>query len=1103
MIKKFALRSLLAAGLIGVALAATPRSGAANPSGPENPAGPRPDAAWAGERYAPGLRAGLNLEPVPAPLGSKQLNGSGWSGGFAWAPLTYESYRDGNWEIYTASSNGNGPLRLTNHPATDLQPRLQRGGGRIAFASDRSGNAEIFSMGQDGSDVRQLTDHPAVDRSPNWSPDGTRIAFESNRDGQYEVYGMNADGSQVTRLTDSAGFDGQPAWSPDQARIAFTTYRDGAWRIWAMNPDGSGLAQLSERAYSENPVYSPDGQWLAYDADGNLDATMEICVMPAGGGSCSYTYFPEAQTDALMRGFSPDSQLIAFTRVTWTDSAHGIAYIHSYLGEYAFFENVSLSVVSSGLDWNPDWQTMDIQAPQSIVQALPLFSRAGSIEVRWDGVDEGPTWIRNFDIQGKVGAVGAARDLWTATLSKIGDYVGSAGDVVYFRSRARDWSNNLEAWPAEWDTFTYFYKWLLEGVFTDIEGIPLDGVGLAQSIAAYEAQATRPDGTYIRHLVGEGPLSLSVTSPPGYGRLPPVQRVITGDTKLDFVLPPADNLIHNPWFDDEGLAYWQINEALPARLDTDVVHSGSGSARLDSSGLVVEPVRVMQNVGYRGDQDLHRSADGALHLFWQGGSGCVYLRRSPDGVWGAPEEIVAQSDACQAEIQPDGSLHLFYLSGGKQYYITRAPGQAWSAPEDVSNRFNGFREISFGVDSRGALHAVWEQDGFMFYNARTAAGAWSGARQVRSNGLKPILRVMADDSLYVTWEQWMMPLDASFGMKRSPDGNWGSVEALPLMCGGYYPFKQLVSDASGNLVFGCARSWDSIQFSRRDETGTWSQPEEVTTDVGETEYFSLSFELDGSLHVVWAPDTSRFGYRVRYPDGAWSEPWYHHKKWSYLRPMLAADNDAADVLWFEAGDLWQMHMDIPRSAASTLAQSVHIPREMHQPRLSFAYLVQSSNDPQARFGVDVNGLEVFATYAVTSGWKYVSADLSAYAGQDVTLTFHATSGGGAVPLRVNIDEVSIGSWRTPVVTGAEPQHWEAGLITVHGENFIATPQVYLGETLLVQVTWVDASTLTAEVPAGTPPGRQRVRVVNPDGPGSSQPVTIACGEELFLPGVWR
>ena len=70
----------------------------------------------------------------------------------------------------------------------------------IAFESFRDGDFEIFVMDADGTNVRQLTANEDYDYRPAWSPDGKQIVFISDRYGDKEIFVMDADGTNVRQL---------------------------------------------------------------------------------------------------------------------------------------------------------------------------------------------------------------------------------------------------------------------------------------------------------------------------------------------------------------------------------------------------------------------------------------------------------------------------------------------------------------------------------------------------------------------------------------------------------------------------------------------------------------------------------------------------------------------------------------------------------------------------------------------------------------------------------------------------------------------------------------------------------------------------------------
>ena len=146
----------------------------------------------------------------------------------AWSPdgtqIAFASDRGGSLDIYVMDADGSHVSRLTDSPAQDVDPAWSPGGQRIVFVSTRAdpnpdnmssgANWEIYSMEADGSSPVRLTDHPASDMAARWSPDGDQIIFVSTRDGDFRIYVMDADGSHQARLTKDSALEESPAWLP-------------------------------------------------------------------------------------------------------------------------------------------------------------------------------------------------------------------------------------------------------------------------------------------------------------------------------------------------------------------------------------------------------------------------------------------------------------------------------------------------------------------------------------------------------------------------------------------------------------------------------------------------------------------------------------------------------------------------------------------------------------------------------------------------------------------------------------------------------------------------------------------------------------------------
>jgi Tol biopolymer transport system component len=192
--------------------------------------------------------------------------------------LVFFSARDGNNEIYTADWDGRRPLRLTNDPASDVDPDISPNGRDIIFTSNRTGNNDIYIVGSAGGTAVNLTNHSANDGWARWAPDGQHIVFHSNRDGNFELYVMNRDGRGLMRLTDYPGIDQFPDWSPDGQEIVFRRDID----IYTVHVSNGQIRRLTDAPpLNQMAAWSPGGTQLAFMS--MRDGYISVFVMNRDG----------------------------------------------------------------------------------------------------------------------------------------------------------------------------------------------------------------------------------------------------------------------------------------------------------------------------------------------------------------------------------------------------------------------------------------------------------------------------------------------------------------------------------------------------------------------------------------------------------------------------------------------------------------------------------------------------------------------------------------------------------------------------------------------------------------------------------------------------
>jgi len=160
-------------------------------------------------------------------------------------------------------------------------PRLSPDGTRVVMTVLEQ-NPDIWLWDLIHSTQTRVTSDPAADTNPQWMPDGRRVVFCSNRGGPLNLFSQVADSTgSADRLGDSPNGQLASDVSPDGRYVVFTelSATTGA-DVMAMRLDGTHqIVPLVRTPFSErNGTVSPDGRWLAYEADDS--GPLQIYVRP-------------------------------------------------------------------------------------------------------------------------------------------------------------------------------------------------------------------------------------------------------------------------------------------------------------------------------------------------------------------------------------------------------------------------------------------------------------------------------------------------------------------------------------------------------------------------------------------------------------------------------------------------------------------------------------------------------------------------------------------------------------------------------------------------------------------------------------------------------
>jgi len=241
--------------------------------------------------------------------------------------VAYESYVNGNWEIFVMNADGSHPVNLTKTPdLNEHYPQISPDGTKMCFVADKGEGRDairsLYVMDVDGKHRKKIADYA---REPFWSPDGKVIGYLDQEFPKFNVIdyytkGMNFYDLATGKITPHPNYANlhhlyNPNFCANGKWIVSTVHAGMGYDHTILLIEAHGDKIIDLKIPGCRPRFSPDGKQLAWGASDN-----EIAAGPIDTDSDDpkmgewRVHIKDAKNKIYHSRWSPDGQYLGFSR---------------------------------------------------------------------------------------------------------------------------------------------------------------------------------------------------------------------------------------------------------------------------------------------------------------------------------------------------------------------------------------------------------------------------------------------------------------------------------------------------------------------------------------------------------------------------------------------------------------------------------------------------------------------------------------------------------------------------------------------------------------------------------------------------------------------